>query len=173
MQLSRRQKSFGTIAGLCVVALLVDRLFLAPSGATAAGDSTPDTATTTPPSPLPAVTAPPARNSKHVIAEKLDRLAETEQLDPDNVRDAFLIPEGWIPETPEFITPVEQGSAAAEFLAAHRLNAVMANSRGGYAIIDGKRLRAGEQLDGFTLVDVRARSAILERDGIRIELSLP
>ncbi len=55
-----------------------------------------------------------------------------------------------------------------------RLHAVMAQGAAGYAIVNGKTLFIGESLNGYRLLAVYDRSAILETPaGTRIELTLP
>ena len=67
----------------------------------------------------------------------------------------------------------DRPDAAREFLQRHRLTAVMRQTGGGVAIIDQKTVAVGQSLDGFRLVAVKERSAVLRRGQHRVELRLP
>ena len=50
--------------------------------------------------------------------------------------------------------------------------AVMAGGPNGSAIVNDKCLFIGQQIDGFRLISVGARNAVLESNGVRVELEL-
>ncbi|MHC4106887.1 MAG: hypothetical protein ACYSTY_02255, partial [Planctomycetota bacterium] len=92
--------------------------------------------------------------------------------DLENVPDAFEASVAWLgPDAadPGVGTPGARGGSASGL----RLNAVMARGVAGYAIVNGKTLFIGETFNGYTLLAVYDRSAILETPaGMRIELTL-
>ena len=166
MPRTRTQKRYASVLGACLLALAADRLFLAPEQAEAV------TSAPTPPPPAPpSRTVPPVLASQKPIAALFATIAEERGIDPTKVPDAFRVPTAWLPRQGP------SGSAwdrpdAERFRAAHRLNAVMALESGGYAIVDGRRLRVGQEIDGFRLVEIRVRSIVLESAGLQIELTL-
>ena len=94
------------------------------------------------------------------------------EIDLASMADPFQVPAAWLPDDAggviqELIDPI-----AETFRATHRLNAVMAHQQGGYAIVDGRRLRIGQEIDGFELIEIRVRSIVLESPPLRVELSL-
>ncbi len=171
----RKRKLYATLLGLGVIAVASDRLFVLPDEASA--ERPPQGAVTPPPAgavvePAAApVSAAPKIAPRVTIANRLDQIAERAGLDPDNVRNAFRPPAGWLETDTGPARP--EKSPAERFREVHRLNAVMAGGREGYVIIDGRTLYIGQELDGFALVSVRERSAVLVSDRERIELKLP
>jgi len=179
MKLTRSQKMYSSVLGLCLAAFALDQTLLGPDEAGA-------TETPMPVHPAPVVSPPGVGGNDEVrdfvipeftLASRLEEMAAEYELDPLQVEDAFRPSTSWLPERP-VEEPVstddwESAAEAARFIERHRLSAVMANGRAGYAIVDGKRLRIGQQLDGYTLVEVGPRSATLEAHGRRIELTLP
>lgn len=62
---------------------------------------------------------------------------------------------------------------ARRLLAERRLQAILRDGRGGLVLIDGRKLRPGNTLDGFTLIGVDASGAIFEGHGLRLRLRYP
>ena len=74
-------------------------------------------------------------------------------------------------------SPRSEGPAPRQVAIARRLEQI-AEQRGldpigGWAIVDGRTLFIGQVLDGFTLVSVGRRSAVLESGDARVVLTLP
>lgn len=175
MSLTGKQKAYGAVLIVGVAALAVDRMFLQPEQ-TVAGRLPPEhyalsrPAGTPDPGPESRLAAS-VSNPRAVVADRLEELARTRGLDLERVPDAFIPPTEWLTvETPE-VRPASRMSAET-FVRTHVLTGVMAAAGGGYAIVDGKTLFIGMKLDGFTLVGVSERSAILESDGEKVELML-
>ncbi|MHC5002485.1 MAG: hypothetical protein ACYTJ0_05120 [Planctomycetota bacterium] len=177
MQLSTKQKMYASVLGLCGVALAVDRVVLGPAELTAAegeaellATSTSGTAGRT----AMAATAAADPGMLWAIARQVDEVAKTENVDIEQIPDAFRAPDSWFPPPATETQPVSVGPDPVEqFLAAHRLQAVMAGGASSVAVIDGTGLKVGETLDGFTLVSVGDRSAVFESEsGVRVELEL-
>ncbi len=164
MDLSPRQKVFVSILALGAGALLVDRAFL-PGPKQAAAGTEPEAA-----GDAPASHAAPGESlpspSRGGLAERLDDLAVARGPDPFAMRDAFALPQSWLAQNQPL------GPAAERFREAHRLTGVMLSEAGGYAVIDGRCLLVGQTLEGFTLVAVSERSAVLESGSDRVELEL-
>ena len=108
--------------------------------------------------------------ARMLIADRLAEVAEQDRLDPTDVRDAFRTPAVWFSRESGTANPVK--SPGERFREIHRLNAVLAAGREGHVIIDGRRLLIGQELDGFTLISVGERTAVLvsEQEGVKLQL---
>jgi hypothetical protein len=182
MRLSKQHKVYGAVLGLALAALGADRFF---SSAPAEASESFAVTTTSASAAKPAALAKTAANGnsllssagddRRAISARLDELAQTAGLKAEAVRDAFAPGAAWG-------GAIGTGSAkdeerARQFTAEHHLTAVMGNgsSRNVVAVVDGKPLRPGQTLDGFTLISVSAREvkAVFERKGATaIELRL-
>ena len=175
MKLTTKHKVYGVVVVLGLGAIGVDRVFVLPSGAAAQRPSSASFAVVRSTSEGAAEVPPqasPLSTGRAAIAERLDQLAEQGGYDLERVPSAFARPTGW----PEATQPVGKGAGltnAAAFEQRHTLNAVMAAAGGGYAIINGRTLFIGQELDGFELILVSDRSAVFEANGTRAELVLP
>ena len=99
-------------------------------------------------------------------------IGEREGLPTQGVRDGFKPSDAWPALGASVEMPIEAGSPADLFRSNHELNAVIAGAGRGYALIDDRTLFVGQKLDGFELVEVGARSAVFEADGVRVRLTL-
>ena len=170
MRLSKERKIYVALFGLGLIALAADRLFFTPAGASAASpEPGPDAPAPTPPaSPQPAPESAPGPS----FAERLDRQAKWQD---GPLQDAFFAPAAWVngqssPEAPAEARP------ESSFRDKHHVTAVARVSGNAMAIIDGKPVRIGESLDGFTLADIEDAHgggvAIFERDGARLRIEV-
>lgn len=169
-----------------LLALVVDRVFLDhPAGPDEAAAQQPEPSSR-PPRPAPraggaaaprqAATPPAPQPDTQSLAARLEAAAKTIDPDLSNSRDGFTMPEAWWAEMqpPPAVEPsqAQQPAPTKEY----KLMAVMVSDRGEgrHAIIDGKCLLLGEELDGLKLVSVTQQSAVLAGvgDGVRIELKL-
>jgi hypothetical protein len=100
-------------------------------------------------------------------------VARAQSLDPGRVSDAFRPSVKWVGAPRQVTTTAELRDAAREFQMRHRLTAVMKQTAGGLAIIDKTTVVVGQTYDGFRLVAVKDRSAVLRRGNQRVELRLP
>lgn len=174
---SRQRKAYGLILALALAGLAVDRLVLdggatGPQSAKALIDSPAGNANGVAKSPTDAA-APATRAT--TLAGRLDQMARDKNLNLFEVDDAFRPSASWIKPAAAAVAAAEATplSESEAFLKKHKLLALLNNSHGGAAIIDSQTVVLGKQVDGFTLVGVTKRSAILEKDGQRVELSLP
>ncbi len=175
MKLTVKHKVYGAVLVVGVIGVTVDQVFILPEQAAADRISPELDAIVRPPAADagPAgIPATPISTARAAIADRLEAVAAARDFDLDRVPNAFLPPKSWVVvETPD---PWRAIRASAEtFDLTHVLTAVMAADDGGYAIIDGRTLFIGQVLDGFELIAVSRRSAVLEADGMRVELMLP
>ncbi|MEE9131441.1 MAG: hypothetical protein V3T84_15600 [Phycisphaerales bacterium] len=177
MPITTKQKVYGCVLVAGLSAFAADKTFFAPSDAAAQDSSVSEYAMTSSTSVLDAarrdLTAMadlPTEGSD--IADRLSAVAEARSLDLTDVRDAFKPSPSWIGDDGTVQQLDLGGPAAATFVRSHRLMAVMAGGPNGSAIIDDKCLFIGQQIDGFRLISVGARDAVLESNGVRVELQL-
>jgi hypothetical protein len=175
--MNRRHKRYASVLGVAVVALVADRLFLAPDEAAAdyspAAEAVTSGATPTAPVAV-AASAAPSGSFEASVAARLEAIADEQPVN-ETIADAFELPEAWggheEPEAPE--APVQVEIAGPAFDEVHSLQAAMANGAESMAIVDGHTVRIGEIFDGMRLEEVRERSAIFSSpDGQRVELPL-
>jgi hypothetical protein len=170
MALAKRQKAFVAIFFLGLVALVVDRVFLRPQGGAgkAAADSFAMYAV--PISPAENSPSPSAEAQNPSVAERLGRVWPDREPNGVETRDPFSLGGSWLANT-EVSSPAAADSAAA-FARTHPLVAVAMNGRQSHALVNDRFLTLGDQIDGFTLVSVGAKSAVFERQGERVVLEL-
>lgn len=177
MAISKRQKVYLSILAVALGALVLDRVFLGSGGATPGraavrqGARRPGSRQAAPASP-PSAPGEPAAPEGQRIAARLRAAAQAEKPDYSNVRDVFAVPPAWMAELEP---PAPDGSSADEGVPdrpAHKLMAVMVGERGGHAIIDGRCLLVGQERDGLKLISVAEDAAVVEENGVRIQLQL-
>ena len=178
MKLTKAQKVYVFVLVLAVVAFMVDRVLLSPPEATAEARAAARLAVAPSAAGLAAAEAqvPQAEGSvsrQVEIARRLEALAGDRRLDPADVRDAFGPSREWLDAGLAASGPGSGKSVSERFREAHTLTAVMASGANGYAIVDGRTLFIGQALDGFTLISVGSRSAVLQSGSARVELTLP
>ena len=179
MPITTKHKVYGCVLVAGLSAFAADKTFFAPSDAAAQDSSVGEYAMTSSTSVLDAARRDlaamadlPVEGSD--IADRLSAVAEARSLDLTDVRDAFELSPSWFGDDDGTVVqqPDVGGSAAARFVRSHRLMAVMAGGPNGSAIVDDKCLFLGQQIDGFRLISVGARNAVLELNGVRVELQL-
>ncbi len=179
MPITTKHKVYGCVLVAGLSAFAADKTFFAPSDAAAQDSSVSEYAMTSSTSVLDAARRDlaamadlPVEGSD--IADRLSAVAEARSLDLTDVRDAFELSPSWFGDDDGTVVqqPDVGGSAAARFVRSHRLMAVMAGGANGSAIVDDKCLFIGQRIDGFRLISVGARNAVLESNGVRVELQL-
>ena len=189
MQLTKQQKVYAAVLGLAVAAFAFDRWVLGPGDAepteeVAAPRRTPRRPTAslsatetgvvvpTPAAPAQGTTATaPATSAGTALAARLEAIAKARHLNLEKVGDAFRPSTAWVGAPKQINTNKELTDAAREYQK-HKLMAVMKQTGGGVAIIDKDTVPVGHTFDGFRLVAVRDRSAILRRGNLKVELKL-
>ncbi len=171
---ARNRKIYAAILALALGGLAVDRLIL--GGATGPNDASAEVD----PALAPNASASPAlrtntanHNHTSTLAARLDRMATEHHFELLSVEDAFRPAVSWVKPSENGVKPIVQLTEAQAFAKSHKLMAVVTNVAGGAAIIDNQTLTVGRQIDGFTLIAVTQRSAVLEKFGQRVELTLP
>ncbi len=177
MPITTKQKVYGCVIAAGLSAFAADKTFFAPSDAAAQDLSVSEYAMTSSTSVLDAARRDltaladlPAEGSD--IADRLSAVAMLRSLDLSDVRDAFKPSPSWFGDDGTIQQQDLGGDAATTFVRSHRLMAVMGAGPNGSAIIDDKCLFIGQQIDGFRLISVGDRNAVLESNGVRVELQL-
>jgi hypothetical protein len=181
MKLTKKHRIYGGALLACLGILAADRAFFAPASASAGPVVAPQAIAPT--MVESSSTAPAAAidlvGAQAAVARRLDAAGATAALDGRAMPSAFQIPGSWVaaePQPPAEIKPLADTAPpdpVAEFIAAHRLTAVMAAGERGYAIINGELLYVGQTMGGFTLIEVDHRAAVLASGALRVRLALP
>lgn len=160
----RRKLALGTL-GLAVAALVADRGFFQPASASAgnpAGEYAVDRTAAS--SPLPTGTAVDLSRS---MAGRLQAVAEVLEVNPLGADMGTVA--RWRPVEAPVVEEIEPAPVEVQdtFASRYRLTGVMGTGGRGRIILDGnRRLALGDELDGYTLVEVAERSAVF-RSGRR------
>lgn len=200
MQLTKQQKIVGAVLALAALALVTDRwvigsddsaALVAPETATAQQAGAKRRSMAQP--ARPAVAAAPGEAEAGSVAALAARLegarttiaAKDPRFDLEKIHDAFQPTASLAGARQKVEAPAEQQDAAKAFTDKHKLAAVVKRQSGrGVAIFQDKftlpgqtkpaqaTLAVGQSLDGFVLVAVKDRSAILRRGAQRIEMRL-
>ena len=178
MQLTKQQKIYAAVLGLAVAAFGFDRFVLGPGDATEEAAPAPRRTPARPvakgaaPAPVSAQAAKAASAAAtSTLAARLEAVAASRKLRLDKVGDAFRPSPAWVGTPRTGPATTELVDAVAEFQK-KKLMAVMKQGSGGIAIIDKTALSVGQSMDGFRLVAVKDRSAVLRRGTQRVELRL-
>jgi len=180
MPIPTKHKVYGCVLVAGLSAFAADKTILAPSDAAAQDSSVSEYAMTMSSTSvldaarrdLAAMADLPVVEGGN-IADRLSAVAEARSLDLTDVRDAFELSPSWFGDDDGTGQPHDLGgTVAARFVRSHRLMAVMAGGADGSAIVDDKCLFIGQQIDGFRLISVGDRNAVLESNGVRVELQL-
>jgi len=177
MKVTKSQKISMGVLGVAVMAFIVDRTFFSPGTAGAAPTPAADVTDATAPvasALVPASATSGAGSEIRLPNEELisDRLKAIGGVDLNGVRDAFAPPRQWV-AAQHPVAVRQERNPAAEFTAAHRLNAVMASRGGGEAIVDGQLLHVGQRLGEFQLVAIDRQSAVFVAGNLKATLVLP
>lgn len=177
MKLTKRHKVFAVILVVGGAILIADRI------TSRDGEGTPPTASAaTSPDTDDGPAAPdaartPGTPASDLLADRLSALCRQRGLDAADVPGAFAPARAWYPQAPpEEMTVVrrpESVDLCREYKAAHRLTGVVVIPGGAWAIINDTCVAIGQQLDGFRLVSVTERAAVLVAGTSRVVLSLP
>lgn len=201
MVLSKSQISLLAVLGMSVVGMLVDWFILpssdslppakaaasapapraqapAPSAATPAVPSAaaaPAGASPAAAAPAKAAGAPAASVPGAVripLAERLKALA-LEDRDPTAIREAFAPSAAWLASL-EVAKPggVPRPDSAVDFSRQHKLTSILRRGSAGSAIVDGKVVEIGEQVDGYRLIGLTADSAVFQSPRQQKEVKL-
>lgn len=166
------------VLGLAGSALVVDRVLLSGEGLTPDSAAAAGLAVAVE-QPVPTIPdLPPEPKSRgSVLAERLRAVEPLLGPAPEHVPNAFGAffrqpePEPQPEPVREAAKPVRE-TASEKFVREHRLHTVMLAGDASLAIVNGTRVALGQQIGGFTLVELRQREALFERNGSRVALTL-
>ena len=175
MRLTKERKILAAILGVGVAGLFLDRVVLDSglTGAESASAVLVERAAadlSAPPALLVDESDPPSPGP--TLADRLEEAAATAESAPSDNVDAFHLPDTWFGTPAQAPEPEARHAAAMEFARTHRVEAVVTSDQMHCAIVNGKAVRVGQRLDGFTLVSVDQRSAVFEAKGIRTRLTI-
>jgi len=170
MALAKRQKALIGIFGLGLLGLAVDRVFLRPQGGPGAASAETSEIYTVPTSPTDDAPSASEEAQSPSVAERLDRLWPDWEPNAVEARDPFSLTPLWLDNAQA--GPPAVPDPGAEFAKAHPLVAVVMDGRQSHVLISDRFLTLGGQIDGYTLVSVGPKSAVLERQGEQIVLEL-
>jgi hypothetical protein len=182
MKLSKSRIAALAALGLAVLALAADRLWIG-SGETsprpAAASSAPVATALAPAAPTgsaPAAGNVSAATGRASVADRLKQLAAGKNLDADGVKEAFAPAESWMvqvaapPAVAEEAAP-KPSDPVESFADTHKLTSVLISGSGGIAMVNGKMLRMGQEIEGYRLVGLAPGSATF-RSGSGTEVQL-
>jgi hypothetical protein len=170
VELKLQRKVGLAVAGVAIVALIVDRMTGAGHGPASAGASVvaspaPDAAASKAPSKAPAVQQPSLR----------DRLESAREAEHAAQVNAFVVPASWKPVPEKTAAPPAESPEAKSLLLAkrHRLTGVSMGARQ-VVVIDGTAFTLGGSQQGITLRSIAAdgRSVEIESEGVVATLML-
>jgi len=169
MALAKRQKVFIAVFFLGLIALAADRVCLLPQGGPKQASANAFELYGVPVSTADPMPEPPGAQNP-TVAERLDRSWSAQEVNEADLRDPFSLTASWQVSPPVDTPPAPD--EAEVFAKTHPLVAVMKDGRQSYVLINDRVLPLGEQMDGFTLVSVGAKSAVFEHEGKQIILEL-
>jgi len=183
MKLSKQQKVFAAVLVVVLGALFIDRTYLSKGTVPAeASASSNQTASVRVPgegqSAVGGRIPDPASQSPTVkLIKQLDMLWSEKNLDLNQARDAFSLPESWLAAVnPNFAKGTRAGDydqgAETSFARNHQLKAVVVQDQTRCVMVDDHLLVIGQELDGFKLIEVDKDSATFEAGAKRVVLRL-
>ena len=183
MGLTTERKVFIGIASIAVVALIIDQGILAPGSAVAQSDMpTSDVLelSTALPEAMQSVNGSPPATEQ--LISRIES-AMSENSDEISMSSLFSMTRLGTPDSPtndraDDGTKSENNESFPNLLSKPTdlpaLSSVMPAKNGGGAVLSGKLLRIGqESANGYRLLDVYKRSALLEKDGQQYIVDLP
>ena len=177
MKLSKRQMILVAGLLLTLVGLGAERLQLLPASVGPRQAEASVGLDVTGPADADAGPARPAARApawvQNALADRLTAAAKAHRVDLDNVKDAFVPAADWAGcPSAELPPPDSPEVKARRFVRDHRLEATVAGADGDSAIVDGRCMAVGAELDGFRLVSVTCGSSVWDCDGRRVTLRL-
>jgi len=177
MKLSRERKMLVGVLVIAGAGLLFDRVLLG-AGMTGPAESSAGVidASVDPATLLIPIdpAAAPALSSSPTLADRL-RLATGGHAPPeDGGRDAFAVHPDWVAAAQQSLATDDEAVAdmISAFRSAHKLDAVLVTGGRPCAVVDGRMVYIGQALGGYRLLEVEERSAVFERNGVRVVLHI-
>jgi len=173
MTLTTQRKALLAALGLAALGVVLDQAFLqsavpSPAAASAQGGTAADSANA---SPAPQTSAPSGGAGEgeglRVAARALEGLRDIAADGAE--RDAFAPGGKWLAPAE---APITAAQPVASFEAGRRLTAVLLSQANPGAIVNGRFVRVGGEIDGFTLLRVSEREAVFQRGDLLATLRL-
>ena len=183
--LTKKQISMIAVLGMSVIGFLVDKVLLdsaSPKTARAAAPAVARVASDRAPAAglvkLAGASQLPASGATRTpLAERLEALTLPDG-EPTAIREAFAPSAAWLASLEE-AKPKPSGvqeppDSTADFARQHKLTSVLRRGNVGSAVVDGKVVEIGEQLDGYRLTGLTADSAVFRspRHSKEVRLSI-
>ncbi|HSV15386.1 MAG TPA: hypothetical protein VLI90_14090 [Tepidisphaeraceae bacterium] len=178
MKLTRSQKVSFAFLAVAVGGFVVDRIFFTPATADAAPPGRSAVAEVVAAGINKIETAVASDVSASVEGLISAKLKTVPGVNVEQVRDVFAPASKWVDAhkpPPAVIARQERSNGVAEFVAGHKLSAVMAGRGGvgGDALVDGQVVHVGQKVGDWRLVSLTSRSAVFTCNGARATLLLP
>ena len=179
--MNRKMLIYGLL-GIVATAFIVDRVFLSePAGAKAGTSGTPGKHVDTKriqAKPDQRTQPDPEHPALSLLSQLTDTLSHRNVFKPSPSMMSYLdqLPQaksGRSQRSREEEQEKQKEQSRQTFRDAHRLQATAITPGAEMVIVDGKVLRIGEKLDGFTLEKITPYAASFRRDNAVVKLSLP
>lgn len=171
MKISKERVVYAAVLGCGLVLLILDRAIFAPAGADAAPTDDYSVQKSDDDAALIAMPETDATGTPSLATRLSADSPDWEQ----NLRNGFIVSVEWIPPPPppEQAATTPEEDLAAAFAGAHSVKAIQGSrSRVPGGFVDGKFIKIGDTLEGWTLVEVTDNSVVFARDSLRAELLL-
>lgn len=171
MNLNKKQKIYGGLLILAVGVVFVDRVIIGSDTALPKqASATPTRPTThdTSSSPILSASFVPVRDQ--LIGSRLAKTAQQHEVTFTNLRDGFAPSASWI-GTPSPVATTATFTAE-DFRRKYPLVAVMTMDGKSFAVVGSRRVGVGQTVEGFKLIAVQQRTAVFERNGTRVNMTL-
>ncbi|UCD74308.1 MAG: hypothetical protein JSV91_11005 [Phycisphaerales bacterium] len=180
-KLSRERKVFIGILGVALIGLGADRMFFSsgltgPAEASAAvGEFEVDASLEAPlgeVDPEPVAIHESTESATEALAGRFKEYAQRGSSDITGLSNVFNPSDSWLGGSDLPAGADRAASATDEFGATHRLNAVMMSRSNPGAVVNKRLIAVGQEVDGFTLIEVNERSVVFEGEDERVVLEL-
>jgi len=189
MKVNKKHTIYFAIGALGIGFLAFDRVST-PGQEAEAGAITPDAGAASTPSvsapaaphtvvPANSAGAPADKNApgaaagngvEEQVADHLDTIAADKRFNLATTREAFVVSPGW--STTRYTGPAAPDQNLAAFKAHHKLNTVVVSDRrSAEAMIDGRLLHVGDDVDGFKIVSITKQGVLFQANGRQVELT--
>jgi hypothetical protein len=166
MKLSMKQIIYGSLLAAAGVAWAIDAAFFGPPAAAHAAPPAPDSSTNAAAKPNAGEVAV-GDGPEHLLTTRLQNWAVEHSTTLGEMSDVFQPPVAIKPVTVVVARPQTQPAEdpAVVFNRQHRLIAIVLDSGGGYALIDGRILRVGQAIGEEKLIGLsRGRARFISGD---------
>jgi hypothetical protein len=177
MQLNKQRKILLAVLGVALLVFAAD-WFLAGSSNTGPSVASAEVSAIVAPGSAAPVAEEPDQGPAALtvsVAQQIETFRQRPQLTAVRMADSFEPSAAWIASNQALTQDADEElpqQIAAAFARAHTLSAVMTGTQSSYAVIDGKIVRVGEDLDGFELLLIDDQSVTMSSGKVRVVLRL-